>query len=171
MFGDITQGRFPLVFDYRRLLSAAYTSADGATAYADADIPRFDHFPDGSARGLIIERGQVLGLGDTVTLDPLMLPEDMAGLPVTVFHAKSLADGSIDRRAWYSRDGEKLIASLLSGEARHMQIGVVDGFRVNKGGFVRYRYQTWWLQTVLGDGAGAAMATNNSIAAPLMIEG
>lgn len=143
--GDLTRESFDVAFAFSRPAAASYRGPDGETIQAAANAPRFDHDPDGNPLGLLVEPGAALGQADRAVLDPLMLPADIAGQEVTVFHAQTDPGGTVHRRAWYSKDARATINGLLSSSGRHGAIGVIMGYRENKGGLVRYRAQSWYL--------------------------
>lgn len=158
---DLKQAQFGIAFDFTRPLAADYRNAAGAIVEAAIDAPRFDHDEAGIALGLLVEGGPYLGQADRARLDPLMLPEDYPGSEMTVLHARTLAGGSIERRAFYTRDAKAMIDALLNGAGHHRSVGVIAGFRENKGGFVRYRGQSWYLPELLATGAGDLVGDGN----------
>jgi hypothetical protein len=161
--GDLGQDDFDVAFSFSRPIAADFVSAAGTIQNAAVDAPRFDHDTNGDPLGLLIEGGPVLGQADRVKIDPLMLAEDIVGQEVTVFHARTMPDGTVERRAWYSRDAIATINGLLAGVGRHHSIGLIAGFRENKGGpeetgYVRYRGQSWQLAELLAVGDGKLLS-------------
>jgi hypothetical protein len=157
MDGDLRSAHFPFWFDFTRLTAQPYRDASGAVQSAPAGTPRFDHLADGTPRGLLVTFGAALGAGDRAQLQEDVL-SDAAGDAATVLHAITLADGTIDRRAWYSRDARRTINGLVGIEAAHAIIAAMPGFLPNKGGFVRCRGLSWFLANAIGDGAGRAIS-------------
>lgn len=157
MDGDIGKTHFDAWFDFVRPTVAEFVDDDGDTVEAPIDTPRFDHLVDGTPIGLLIEPGDAFGQADRARLQP-----DAIGATVTtVFHARRAADGTIVRRAWYTRNPQAMIDACLGQEGHHLSIGAVPGYRPNLGGFVRYRDIDWQLTDLLGAGAGAALADDN----------
>ena len=159
--GDLDQGDFDIAFAFTRPTAAAYRNPGGALVEAAIDAPRFDHLPDGTPRGLLVETGDQLGQADDVRLDALMLPEDLLSARVTVLHALDMGAGLV-RRAWYSEDAKATIDACLSIAGHHVSIGVIAGYRARQGsrfepGFVRYRRQSWALTRVLAASSIAAL--------------
>lgn len=159
--GDLDQSDFDIAFAFTRPTAAAYRNGAGALVEAGIDAPRFDHLPDGTPRGLLVEPGEQLGLADSARLDPLMLAEDLLSARVTVLHALDTGGGLV-RRAWYSEDAKATIDACLSIAGHHVSIGIIAGFRARQGsrfepGFVRYRRQSWSLTRVLAASSLAAL--------------
>lgn len=161
MDGDIGQAHFDGWFDFARPVPAAYRDAGGVLVTAAVDVPRFDHDADGKAIGLLVEPGAALGQADRVRLQA----DSIGPVLATIFHARRLSDGSIERRAWYSRDPQATINACLAGAGHHLSIGAIAGYRANLGGFCRYRDVDWQLTDLIaadagraiGDGAGRAL--------------
>ncbi|VWX62572.1 hypothetical protein [Sphingorhabdus sp. 109] len=161
--GDIDQSDFAVAFTFARPLAAAYRDANGDSQSAAIDTPRFDHDSDGNPLGLLVEGGPYLGQADRTLIDPLMLPENIVGEEVTILHSMTDIDGTIIRRAWYSRDAIAMINGLLAIAGRHAEIGLIAGFRENKGepdetGYVRYRGQSWHLVPLISATGGVFLA-------------
>jgi len=156
--GDLDQSDFSVAFAFTRPLAAAYRDANGDDQSAVIDNPRFDHDAQGNPLGLLVEGGPYLGQADRALIDPLMLPADIAGQEVTIFHAVTDSDSTIIRRAWYSRDAIGMINGLLAGAGHHAEIGLISGFRENKGGYVRYRGQSWMLAPLIAASATHLLA-------------
>lgn len=161
--GDLDQSDFDAAFAFTRPLASEYRDANGDNQSAAIDVPRFDHDEEGNPLGLLIEGGPWLGQADSALIDPLMLPEDITGQEVTIFHMFAQTDGAIVRRAWYSRDAIAMINGLLAGAGRHVSIGLIAGYRENKGqpgetGYVRYRGQSWGLATLISAGGDTVLA-------------
>ena len=150
-----------IAFDFSRPVPAPFVNAAGVIEEAPPGWPRRNFDESGSPIGLIVEAGSYLGAADRLVLDPLMLPDDSVGEEATVLHTLAI-DGAIVRRAWYTRDAKAMLDSLLLGEGQHVLIGVLAGHRPNRGGYVRYRGQSWDLpdllridgKRLLGDQAG-----------------
>lgn len=160
--GDLDQSDFDIAFAFTRPTAAAYRNGAGALVEAGIDAPRFDHLPDGTPRGLLVEPGEQLGLADRARLDPLMLPAALLSARATVLHALDTGTGLV-RRAWYSEDAKATIDACLSIAGHHASIGVIAGYRARQGsrfepGFVRYRRQSWALTRVLAANTVAALA-------------
>ncbi|PXW79001.1 hypothetical protein C7451_10163 [Blastomonas natatoria] len=160
--GDLDQGDFDIAFAFTRPTAAAYRNAAGAVTTAGPGVPRFDHLPDGTPRGLLVQPGEQLGQADRVRLDALMLPADLLSARVTVLHALDIGGGLV-RRAWYSEDAKATIDACLGIAGHHVSIGVIAGYRARQGsrfepGFVRYRRQSWALTRVLAANTVAALA-------------
>lgn len=152
---DIGQALFDAWFDFARPTAADYRDADGALAEAAIDAPRFDHLADGAPIGLLVEPGDELGQADRARLQV-----DAIGATVaTVLHARREADGTIVRRAWYSRDPQRTLDACMGQAGHHVAAGVVPGFRPNVAGFVWYRGFAWQLTDLMGTGIdGQAIA-------------
>jgi hypothetical protein len=150
---DIGQGLFDAWFDFARPTAAPYRDEDGAVATAPADAPRFDHDDAGTSIGLLVEPGDQLGQADRARLQSAAI----AAIEATVLHEQRADDGSVTRRAWYSRNPQATIDACLGQAGRHLRIGAVPGFRPNLGGFVRFRGLDWQLTDLLGAGDGRAL--------------
>jgi len=160
--GDFRRADFADWFDFSRPVPANYRSADGVIAEAAENVPRFDHAADGGPLGLIVEPGSAIGRGDRTVLQAGVLAEE-ADRPATVFHAISGEAGAVERRAYYTRDPRATINTLLATVARHRAVGVIPGYRPNRGGFVRYRGLVWLLAGGIADGAGPIPALDGRI--------
>lgn len=160
--GDLDQGDFDIAFAFTRPGAAAYRNAAGALVQAGINVPRFDHLPDGTPRGFLVQPGEQMGQADRALLDPLMLPAELLSDRVTVLHALDTGTGLV-RRAWYSQDAKATIDACLSIAGHHLSIGVIAGFRARQGsrfepGFVRYRRQSWSLTRALAASSLAALS-------------
>ncbi|KTE24452.1 MULTISPECIES: hypothetical protein [unclassified Sphingopyxis] len=161
---DIGRGLFDAWFDFGRPTAAPHRNAAGAIVVAPVDAPRFDHDLAGKPTGLLVEPGAALGQADRARLQI-----DAIGATVaTVLHALREDDGSISRRAWYSRDPQVTIDACLGQAGRHISIAAIPGYRPNAGGFVRYRGVDWQLAGVLDGGVGTAIGDGSGRA---LIEG
>lgn len=158
--GDLASGHFPFWFDFTRPTQMPYRDADGALQTADIDVARFDHEEDGTPLGLLVERGAALGLSDRAVMQDGAL-EEYAGTDCTVLHAQILDDGSVERRAWYSRAPATTITAMLGTVGHHASIGVIPGFRENKGGHVRYRGFSWYLMGFIEVGDGSVLSDDS----------
>lgn len=157
MDGDIGKAHFDAWFDFVRPTVAAFVDEDGAMAEAAIDAPRFDHLVDGTSIGLLIEPGDAFGQADRARLQL-----DAIGATVsTVFHARREVDGTIVRRAWYSRNPQATIDACLGQEGHHLSVGAVPGYRPNLGGFVRYRDIDWQLTDLIGAGESIALGDDD----------
>jgi hypothetical protein len=145
---------FAQTFSFSRPVPAPVRNPDGVVAVAAADVPRFDHHPDGKPRGLLVEGGGTLGQSDRCRA----LPGDweVQG-EATVFHEFEDAAGDVHRRAFFSTNARRSIDALLSSVARHRRIGAVAGYLRNHDGLVRYRDMEWRLPAAI------------AIAAPLVL--
>ncbi|UNU43619.1 hypothetical protein EAO27_13475 [Sphingopyxis sp. YF1] len=151
--GDIGRQHFAAWFDFGRPTAAPYRDAAGAIVTAAIDVPRFDHDAAGAPIGLLVEPGAELGQADRARLQVDAIGATIA----TVFHERRDADGTIVRRAWYSRDPQATIDACLSQAGHHLRIGAIPGYRRNLGGFVRFRGIDWQLTELIAAGAGAAI--------------
>lgn len=162
---DLRQNELDLAFAFARSEPAPYRSFLGQLWTAPVDAPRFDHDAGGAPLGLLVESGSDLGLGDRLSLDPLILPAELveagdAGTrEATIFHvfAREVAvgqDETVEHRAWYTRNAVAAVDALMRQPGHHRSIGVIAGFRENLGGFVRYRGQVWLLTGYLAAGNG-----------------
>lgn len=150
---DIGRALFDAWFDFTRPNIAPYRDAGGAIVDAAIDTPRFDHDAAGAPIGLLVEPGAQLGQADRARLQSAAI----GATDSTVLHEWRAADGTLERRAWYSRDPQATIDACLGQAAHHVRIGAVPGFRPNLGGFVRYRGLDWQLTGLVGTGDGAAL--------------
>jgi len=153
---DLTQDDFSVAFSFARSAAGSYRDAAGVVRSAAVDVPRFDHDEAGAPLGLLIAPGADIGEHDRIELDPFMLPEDLVtGIDdttrrATILHAFTPAgETALRRNAWYSRNTKFMVDALLRQAGRHQSIGVIEGFRINLGGLVRYRGHDWWLPGVL----------------------
>ncbi|QUM72192.1 hypothetical protein [Sphingopyxis granuli] len=154
---DIGQSLFDAWFDFARPTIAPYRNAAGAIVDAAVDVPRFDHDDAGRPAGLLVEPGEQLGQADRARLQV-----DAIGATVaTVLHAWRADDGSVVRRAWYTKNPQATIDACLGQAAHHLQIGAVPGYRPNLGGFVRFRGADWQLTELLGAGGGRALGDDD----------
>lgn len=152
---DIGRALFDAWFDFTRPNAAPYRDAGGALVEAAIDAPRFDHDATGAPIGLLVETGAELGQADRVRLQPAAIGATEA----TVLHEWRAVDGTLQRRAWYSRDPQATVDACLGQASHHVRIGVVPGFRPNLGGWCRYRGADWQLTDLLGTGIdGEALA-------------
>lgn len=154
---DIGQNLFDAWFDFTRPGAAPYRNAAGVIVDAPADTPRFDHDAGGAPVGLIVEPGEELGQADRARLQV----DAIGATKATVLHARREADGSIVRRAWYTRDPQATINACLAQVGHHLSVGAVPGFRPNLGGHVRYRGRDWQLTDLIGTGTGAAVGDDD----------
>lgn len=155
--GDLFQEHFPFWFDFTRPTQKTYLDADGVEQLADVDEVRFDHDETGAPLGLLVERGAALGQSDRAVLQDGVL-DDAVDADATVLHARVLDDGSIDRRAWYTRNPAVAINAMIGTVGHHASIGVIPGYRENKGGYVRYRGFSWYLTGLIAVGDGSVLA-------------
>lgn len=155
--GDLSTVHFAAWFDFTRPTQMPYRDAAGALQTADVDEVRFDHEADATPLGLLVERGAALGQSDRVTLQAGALDEYLE-TDCTVLHATILDDGSVERRAWYTHDPEKTINAMLGTVGHHASIGVIPGYRENKGGYVRYRGFSWYLPGFIAVGDGSVLS-------------
>lgn len=160
--GNLKQADLLLAFDFARSVAAPVRDGDGVVSDAPINAPRFDHDETGTPLGLLVTAGADFGQRDRLTLDPLILPEDLATSDesmereCTVLHVFT-PEGASDPtyRAWYSRAAQRTIDSLIQQIGHHRSIGVLDGFRENRGGIVRYRQRDWQLANPLAVGSNA----------------
>ncbi|MFO6448927.1 hypothetical protein ACLBKU_17480 [Erythrobacter sp. NE805] len=160
--------QFPIAFDFARGEAAAVRGPDGVVRTLAPDLPRFDHDPDGTPRGLLVTEGEGVDGRDRAQLDPMMLPADMVegdelAARATVYHAfvPLAASGTVDGistapredfdaaivwRAIYTRDAAATIDALLREDGHHLAIGTHAGFAESRDGFVRFRGRLWQLQ-------------------------
>ena len=150
---DIGQSLFDAWFDFTRPNVALYRDATGVAVAAAVDQPRFDHDSQGVPAGLLVEPGDQLGQADRARLQPGAIGATKA----TVLHERRLADGTVERRAWYTVDPQATMDACLSQAANHLRIGVVPGYRPNLGGHVRFRGRDWKLTDLVGTGTGEAI--------------
>lgn len=155
--GDLTSADFAAWFDFTRPTQLPYLDATGAAQLADPDVPRFDHDDMGAPLGLLVERGAVPGQSDRAVLQAGVLASSV-NTDCTVLHARTLDDGSVERRAWYSRDPAMTINAMMLFAGHHCSIGVIPGYRENKGGYVRYRGFSWMLPGFIATGDGPVLA-------------
>lgn len=165
---DLGRAAFADTFTFTRPVAAPVRNADGAQIEAAIDAPRFDHADDGARLGLLVEAGAELGQGDRVRFDGDQLDE-LAGERATVLHARRLADGSIERRAWFTRDAVATLDAVLSQEAHHISVAALPGYlpaKISAGvAIARYRRLDWQLVggiavapgIALGDADGRAL--------------
>lgn len=158
MSGDLGQESFDIAFHFSRPVTADARAANGEVATFPVNQPRFDHDAEGIPRGLLVETGPYFGAADRVRLDPLMLPEDIVEQQVTIFHRFARAGGQEERRAWYSVNAVATIDALLAASGHHLEIGLVAGYLRNRGGFVRYRRQSWILTGAIATVAGQVLS-------------
>lgn len=155
--GDIGRQHFAAWFDFGRPTAAPYRDAAGAIVVAPVNAPRFDHEAAGASIGLLVEPGAELGQADRARLQVDAIGATIA----TVFHERRDPDGTIVRRAWYSRDPQATIDACLSQAGHHLRIGAIPGYRRRIGapgaGFVRFRGVDWRLTELIDAGAGAAI--------------
>lgn len=136
-------------FDFARPVEAAVRGSDGELATAAIDAPRFDHDLAGIRLGMLVGPGETLGQPDrcaVVAGDWEILGE------ATVLHEYAMADGTIVRRAFYTRDVRAMCNAVLRVDCHHRIIGAVPGLLKNKDGLVRYRERSWKLAAKLGTG-------------------
>jgi hypothetical protein len=179
--GDLRQADFASVFAFSRSEAATYTDAGGTERSAVIDAPRFDHDADGNPRGLLVTAGSDIGRQDRVALADDALPEELltatllSDREATVFHAfvpLGSATGSVERRAWYTRNAKATVEALMAQAGHHVSIGVLPGLRENLGGYCRLRNEVWQLPTGLaGNAAGAALAVDAAGVRPLLLAG
>jgi hypothetical protein len=151
---DIRREYFPEWFDFARPTAAPHRNAAGALVMAAVDSPRFDYDGDGTSLGLLVEPGALLGQADRARLQTGAIG---AGA-VTLFHLWRRAGESANlHHAYYTRDPEAMVNACLGQAGHHLQIGLIPGFRVNLGGYVRYRSADWQLARLLGDGSDTAI--------------
>lgn len=145
---DIGQSLFDAWFDFARPNAAPYRNGTGAAVVAPPGTPRFDHDANGTPIGLLVEPGEQFGQADRARLQP----DAIGATEATVLHEWRGTDGSIERRAWYTRDPQATIDACLVQAVHHLRIGAVPGYRPNLGGFVRFRGDDWQLTELLGTG-------------------
>jgi hypothetical protein len=159
--GDIGRQHFAAWFDFGRPTAAPYRDAAGAIVTAAIDAPRFDHDGDGASIGLLVEPGDELGQADRARLQVDAIGATIA----TVFHERRDPDGTIVRRAWYSRDPQATIDACLSQAGHHLRVGAIPGYRRRLGasgaGFVRFRGADWQLTDLIAAGPGAALGDDD----------
>lgn len=175
---DLTARDIDIAFRFRRNSVLPVRRADGVVAKQMQNVPRLDHAPDGTPLGLLIEPPGEYGAQEQLVLDPLMLPENLveAGQPwlraATVFHAfQHSGAAEVAYRAWYTRQAVHLIDALLAQHGHHRSIGLIDGFRVNLGGHVRYRERDWELTGMLQAATTAPWPLTGSEVRPLITGG
>lgn len=149
---------FADTFDFVRGRVAPYRDAAGTLASAPADVPRFDHDPDGGPLGLLVE-----GRPQTPFADKCVAKDGdwYAGLTAsTVLHAFAAEDGLVSRRAWYAgpQGPRAIISGCLNAKGWHRMIAVVPGHLPNRGGEVRWRNAFWSLGGVVLVQPGTVLA-------------
>lgn len=128
-------------FTFARPVAASYRDSNGVLASAASNVPRFDHGEDGSPRGLLIELG-----GDMGQHDALATVEgwDAGVTKAMVLHEYEI-DGEIRRTAFYTATPKAVVDGCLAIAAWHRELIVLDGWKRNRGGYVRFDRRNWSL--------------------------
>lgn len=146
---------FAETFTFARPNAAAHRNAAGVVVSAAVNVARFDHEPDGTAKGLLIEGGADMGQQDVLVT--------AAGWEVGVEKAMVLheyeADGEIKRAAFYTNQAKALADNCLASVAHHREIIVLDGWKRNRGGYVRFDGRNWSLGDALAINPGPLPST------------
>ena len=142
---------FGETFAFSRPIAAPVRNAQGVALSAPADVARFDHDVDGTARGLLIESGPTTGQADILATVGGWQGDGIG----TVLHEFRTADragpggatiaGEVRRVALYSRKLKATADACLALAGHHRTIIAVDGFLRNRGGYVRYDGRNWQL--------------------------
>ena len=146
---------FTYTFAFTRPLPAPVRRENGLIAMAIPDEPRFDHLADGSARGLLVEMGPSLGVGDHLAVnreDSWHQAADDDGR-MTVVHEYE-DRGIIFRRAWYTIAAAATVDACLTASVHHRLIAAYDGYLDNRDGDVIVAGRRWRLAGLLGDAIG-----------------
>jgi hypothetical protein len=139
---------FAETFTFARPNAAQHRNAAGAVVTAAINAPRFDHEADGTAKGLLIEPGSDMGQHDAL--------ETVAGWDASVAKAMVLHEydvgGEIVRSAFYTNNPKAMADACLKIVGHHRELIVLDGWKRNRGGYVRFDGRNWYL--------GGALAIN-----------
>lgn len=129
---------FGETFTFSRPIAAPYRDANGNLQSAPMDSPRFDHEPDGTAKGLLVESGAEIGQHDAL--------KTVAGWDVVkkgmVLHEYE-HDGVVRRVAFYTENVKAMTDACLRWTVHHREIIALDGWKRNRGGYVRFDGRNW----------------------------
>lgn len=158
---------FAATFVFGRPNAAERRMANGETTLVAANLPRFNHDPAGNRLGLLIEAGSAFGQQDQLT--PITAEWAEPG-DATVLMEWLGPDGTLYRRANYTKNPVAAVDAALSTIGHLRKIGAVPGFLANRAkpgqiGYVHYRSIDWILGSALlvadgvalGDGSGRTM--------------
>lgn len=157
-------------FVFARTIAADRRDETGAIVTEAANVPRFDHKPDGTPLGLLVTAGPSYGQHDAIaTVDGWQPSIATMG---TVLHEYGAADGSVVRAAFYSANVKATADACLRAAVHHRALIVLDGRLRNRGGYVRHDARNWSLPAGLAvdDGPLASPALGDGAGRPL-IEG
>jgi len=146
---------FAQTFTLTRAVPAPVRAATGRLMTAEVNQPRIDHAPAGARLGLLIEAGETLGQADRCAV--AAGDWEIEGR-ATVLHEYADLDGTVVRRAYYTREVRQTANACLRIEGHHRLIGALQGFLPNRNGQVLYRERSWAIAGFLDDGDGAALA-------------
>lgn len=140
---------FADTFTFSRPVEAPVRDGRGNLATAAVDAPRFDHDEAGVRAGLLVSYLDTAGQADRCAV--IAGDWEVEG-DATVLHEYAAADGTIVRRAFYTRSVRAMVNAVLMADCHHRIIGAVPGLLKNRDGFVRYRERQWALSAFLGTG-------------------
>jgi hypothetical protein len=151
---------FADTFTFARNIAAQVRDANGALVTAAVNVPRFDHDATGNAKGLLVETGPSNGQHDAI--------KTVAGWDVGVSKGMVLheyeQDGELRRIAFYTENVKAMADSCLNGAVHHRTLIVLDGWKRNRGGYVRFDGRNWPL-------GGALAVQPGPLASPVLVDG
>lgn len=137
---NLVKRPFAETFTFARSVSADYRDASGAVATAPINAPRFDHTVDGTAKGLLVESGPSFGQHDAL--------RTVAGWDAVdkgmVLHEYE-HNGTVRRVAFYTQAVKAMTDACLRSGGHHRELIVLDGWKRNRGGYVRFDGRNWFL--------------------------
>jgi hypothetical protein len=151
---------FAETFTFARTVPADHRNALGVQVTALVNQPRFDHDIDGNPRGLMVRMGNNYGEHDAIAT---VSGWDAGNAKYMVLHEYSQND-VMRRVAFYTTNGKALVDSCLRAAVDHREVIVLDGWKRNRGGYVRFDGRNW----SLGDALAVA---DGPLASPVLADG
>lgn len=139
---NLVKHSFADTFVFSRNRTAQYRDKAGALTTAAVDAPRFDHDVDGTPKGLLVEAGPENGQHDAIKS---VAGWDAGVDKAMVLHEYQFPDGTIRRAAFYTRNVKATVDACLNCAVHHREIIAFDGWKRNRGGFVRFNGHNWFL--------------------------